>query len=353
MADVDNPEDPGWAVAPGLTPQHMETSEISFASGIHTLTIECLDSGGGFTRASVVLSVVPVPSYENQLPVLLIDDVADAASNGWPDQTGSIAYDRDVYRDGFWSAVLDGVEGWNGSRDVLDTEETQSWGYREAVNYRLLIWSTRFSTSSMIRNEFAPLPGQDTRYVWLEPYQSDVGNVFLVGGVADFHPAGPNGMGLIWPVSTIPTRAPSSATIRLCHAFGTSTDVHGDPVVLGTTKYPFRTMGLSLVESSRGAKIHPCYDRGFDRKRQCNGTKALVVDPEWRTAAGRARRFPIPSTTGAPSTTNPTASRSPTWTPRTSSTSTRSTISTRRRVPSSGLPSSSPTVRPRSFPCSA
>ncbi len=60
LVDPDDENDPGWAVQPGLGPEHMTAPEQSFPLGSHTFTVQCWDHVGGLTRIVYLLDVVPV-----------------------------------------------------------------------------------------------------------------------------------------------------------------------------------------------------------------------------------------------------------------------------------------------------
>lgn len=68
VADPDDPNDPGWAVLPGNTPQHQQTDPTSFTDGTHTLTIQCWDDIDQLTRATYVLSVVTRQGKDSTCP---------------------------------------------------------------------------------------------------------------------------------------------------------------------------------------------------------------------------------------------------------------------------------------------
>ncbi len=50
VVDYTDPDDPGWAVEPGLGPEHTATGPVSFAGGDHELVVQCVDLGGVMTR---------------------------------------------------------------------------------------------------------------------------------------------------------------------------------------------------------------------------------------------------------------------------------------------------------------
>ncbi len=250
VSDLDDPDDPGWMVPFGTGPDHTATPVATFPSGIHVLTIECRDAATALTRAQYVLSVVPVPPMSQRRPLLLIDDVNDHASLGWFDED-DIPLDNDFYRDGFWEGVLAGVEGWDPDQDVVDAEEDQSWDYRDAVEYRSLVWSIRSHPHSYVDNRFVAPYGSD-RYVWLEPFMEHVGNVFMVGSGAmtSFEPEGYQDFAWLHPVvlDTDELDTYDGAIYRrLALGEGVREEPDGTLVNLGTETFPYRGMGLSIV----------------------------------------------------------------------------------------------------------
>lgn len=194
VTDVNDPNDPNWAVLPGNSSQHRRSPPVSFASGVHSLVVEVKDNSQQWSRWTITLNVVPVPDPDQQLPLLLIDDAADKTSNGWQSNPqgpgGPRALDNDQFRDAFWREVLDAppgdVQGYSDQFNTIDGED-QPLEYRDVVEYRSLVWVSRFvgGTNSVIGRSFRPdherSTGDIDKYVWLAPYQQAVGNVLLVG----------------------------------------------------------------------------------------------------------------------------------------------------------------------------
>ena len=284
VMDLNNPMDPGWGVPPGLTPNHLKAPEQTFSTGLHRLTVDCRDEAGQRTLAQWHLSVVPVPNLADRLPVLLIDDVADHGSLGWPDEAGT-PLDADARRDAFWLDVLDDVVGWQAVDDEIDAQQTSNWGYREAVNYRSLIWTTRGGTQTYINSRFVAPPGTDT-FVWLEPYMESVGNLLMVGAgaVQSFEPVGAQSLPWLHPViyDTDEVVQPCGGSL---YALGLGVRwEHDDSLTnLGTESVPFRSMGLAVLDLAVPPRffIAPfyCGSGGYDRQSRCAGAKALLLDP--------------------------------------------------------------------------
>ncbi len=283
IQDPDDPNDPGWAVLPGLDPEHTTAPVQTFTSGIHVLTVVCSDLADQRTLARWMVNVVPVPDLPDQLPVLLIDDVPDHLSLAWPDQVGNPT-DTDARRDEFWATVLGAVAGWHEQRDVIDTQESLDWGYREAVNYRSLVWITRSGQNTYINNRFVSSPGA-TNYVWLEPYMERVGNLFLSGSGAaqGFEPDGANGLAWLYPIiyDTAESYTQCGNT-PMALGLGTRAEA-GDYLNLGTETVPYRSLGLAMLNLMVPPRffISPafCGWGGVELNRRCAGAKGLRLDP--------------------------------------------------------------------------
>ena len=291
LDDPDDPMEPGWAVSPGLDPEHLTTGAVSFSSGIHVLTIDCRDTAGHLTRARWVITVVPVPDPSMQLPLLLVDDVPDHGGMGWPDQSG-ILRSNDVFRDAFWENALDPVVGWDPVRDVYDTTDDRSFSYRDLVDYRAVVWSTVRNTGTMIATEFG---GIDPAPNWLELYQRTAGNLFLVGGVENF-----NGWAYLHPDMVRPLIYTSSEPPVTCGgqeyamSYGTTVDFDGNEIVTGMLTYSYRALGLTVRDLVSGGPTLPC-SAGVvmqDRNRVCTSPKGVVIDPVFRSGSGLISSIP-------------------------------------------------------------
>jgi len=191
LTDPDDPNDPNWALPPGLSDAHKTTGPLpDYTSGIHTLTIQTHDGAGGLTRLVITLTYIPIPDPSVQLPLLLVDDVKDRQSYAWGGENGE-ALDNDVYRDAFWENAITGsggVYGFDLERDVIDSEVVQI-SPRDIVNYRATVWTARWAsgqTGQAIASQFRP--SMDPPFVepyfpynWLETYQEQVGNLLYCG----------------------------------------------------------------------------------------------------------------------------------------------------------------------------
>ncbi len=290
VLDVDDPDDPGWALPPGLTDAHKHSGPIPFEAGIHTLTVRAVDNYGALSQRVFVLDFVPVPDPSNQYPLLLVDDVKDRNSNAWTDQQG-IPRDRDEHRDSFWLDVLSttgGVAGFELARDVIDAE-IQSVEIRDVVNYRAVVWSSRWVSypNSAIARTFRPIDSQwgpiQQRYVWLGSYQESVGNLLLAGSRAanDFVPESPYMLPVIYGSAegnTYGWTFENNEQIRV----GFGADQLGDPAHL--QMHGYRNLGLAAFDVMSPNATYYTPDGWLLRTRRqntCAAQKGLTLDADF------------------------------------------------------------------------
>ncbi len=303
VEDLTDDNDEGWVTQFGMTDAHLESDLKVFDSGSHFLVIECQDNSGLLSRYTFYLNVVPVPDAADQLPLLLIDDVRDVVSNAWPDESGNIAYDNDIYRDAFWEDVLTlgaSISGFNPTRDILDNEEQLgAWGYRDVVAYKNLIWASRFNPDAYIAQNFQgryveqgededPIPVE--AYVWLDTYQANVGNVFLNGNgaIRNFHHTDYRGTQWLDPIIYNTDESIQNCGIDGVYArsFDTREEVDGSLTVLGVLQYPYRGLGISVSSVMQPREFYntpsSCGSGIRDIKLRCVGTKGLILDPDFK-----------------------------------------------------------------------
>jgi len=294
LTDPDDPDDPNWALPPGLSDAHRRAGPITFADGIHTLTIDARDAQDNLTRLVMVLSMVPVPDYPEQRPLLLVDDVKDRNSFAWPDAQG-IPLDQDDHRDAFWLDVLGGaggVAGFQPQQDVVDTEADQL-GVRDLVDYRAVAWSGRWvaspgSQTSRLRPLASPYGPVQVQYNWLGAYQQQGGNLLQVGSQAalDHLPDAPYVMPVVFDsaegnafgMEFIP-----GENLQVRVGFGENQ--LGDAVY--PSLYPYRNLGLAAVDVVSPSRSVYAPDGRLVRqvrKSACTATKALVLDADFVAA---------------------------------------------------------------------
>ena len=259
VADVNDDNDPGWAVLPGNSSQHRRAAAISFPSNVHTLTIEARDNSRQLSRRSIILNVVPVPSPESQAPLLYVDDVKDSDNNSWP-SSGGTPLDRDEYRDAFWISTLSGpggVQGFNETEHSVDAENEQV-KYRDVVNYQTLLWTGRWvsGSNSAIGRDFRPAnsaqTGDQDQYIWLQPYQKNVGNVLYssAGAMNAFLAESPYELPIVFESREgSPTTGYDSiheSDVR--RGFGERELPDGTVIQVGLYRYPYLTLGVSVID---------------------------------------------------------------------------------------------------------
>ncbi len=281
VVDPEDPNDPGWAVAPGNTPQHRMAPPRSFSGGTHTLTIQVRDTSDQMTRFVWILNVIPVPDFSVQRPLLLVDDVRDHTSEGWP-SAAQIPLDNDVYRDAFWQNVLTGGGGVVGfdSGDVIDTEDEQVT-QRDLVNYRAVLWTTLLDARSFVFQHLQPPADGRLRQDWLHAYQQVVGNLFLVGSgttrqfVPDLEFLMPLLLGTSQDCQSLPGLPPQG----LCPFEMPD----GSEVGIGTLYHPYRSMGLAVIDAMNAYAYYlwgGIWGGGL-RRQDCVGLKGLIPDPDF------------------------------------------------------------------------
>jgi hypothetical protein len=291
VEDISNDEDPGWRLPFGDTFAHTYSPTRVFDTGIHTLVIETRDNSDQVTRVRYVLTVVPVP--EVQRPLLLVDDVVDQMSNGWPNLVGR-PMDEDAIRDQFWSGVLSSVDGWVDDVDEYDTQDNQRWGYREAVNYEMILWATKQAAPCYIQNQF---DGYGGSFIWIESYIESIGNLFLAGAgaVTNFSPRGSSGPWLFPIIYPTDESAQQCGNTSYSMSFG-SRVFTGTYRMNGLDEFGYRGLGLSMVNMMVPPKFYitddVCGDANFQTTRRCAGTKAIILDPEFKSLYAVQGAFP-------------------------------------------------------------
>lgn len=296
VADLDDDNDPGWALPAGDSPAHRQAPSRAFDAGVHSLTVRCWDLAGAMTQVVVVFDVVPVPDRADQRPLLLVDDVIDQASNAWP--VGNIPCDRDGVRDAFWVEALADVEGFNPEVDSFDCEMSHELDFGDLVRYRAVIWTGKGS-GGFIRERFEPNHGRT--YVWLEAYQQHIGNLLLVGQsvlrpfagdfgceLAGFDPWSTYAAPLAMPLSFSHEGlcsgwlCPGSASQFAAH-FGEAPRPDGSRYWVGPALFPTSSLGVDALDLTAHGGPYARHCPPFvGRRSQCDGLKALTLDQQFQ-----------------------------------------------------------------------
>ena len=287
LIDPNDPNDPGWAVAPGLAPENMLAAERSFQDGLHTFYLRVVDDSGQVRSITWHLAVVPYVSRDNQMPLLVIDQVfdPDGLVNNWQDQEGN-PRNSEIYRNAYWHFLAEGsggVSGFNWERDWKDhVDEVR---YSDLVKYKAVLCYAQFNDQNQrMFEQFRPVNGVD-QFVWLTPYQERGGNFFLVGGssMESFMEGMTNYM--------VPMIFDATETTLLLDGqpyvigFGNKELPDGTSIQRGPTMYPFATAGIAALDWTSPATkfiyMRPNIAK-FDRKVDCVGLKGLVLDADFR-----------------------------------------------------------------------
>ena len=284
LIDFSDPYDPGWTVPPGTGASNLFAAQRSFQEGLHTFHLRVIDDAGQMRDMSWTLRVIPFVAPEFQLPLLVLDQTVDNASNSWPSQSG-IPLNNEVYRNAWWHFLAEGaggVAGLNWDRDWRN--HTAQVRYADLVNYKAVLCYAQTSDQQTMFSEFRPFNDQD-RFVWLAPYQQQGGNFFLVGGgsMESFLEALPNYAVPMIFESQEETYELNGQTFIA--GFGDRMMPDGSLVARGPRMYPFATAGIAALDwTSPNTKYiygRPYIVR-FDRAVDCVGLKGLVLETAFR-----------------------------------------------------------------------
>ena len=156
IADPDDPNDPGWAVPPGLEPTNLYAEKRTFNEGVHTFIVRVEDNQGQMRQLQWTLTVIPFVSPEFQKPLLFVDQVMDEFSQAWPGPGGVVAYDNQDYREAFWQ-FLEGAEGVNNfDWDSDHVADTELLSLSDVVWYRTALINARMHSQQLLFQQFRP-----------------------------------------------------------------------------------------------------------------------------------------------------------------------------------------------------
>jgi hypothetical protein len=283
LIDAEDPYDPGWAVLPGLTPAHRRSVERKFSTGgIQEFTLRVVDSAGISGVYSWTLDVIPYVAYDDQAPLLFIDQVNDTDSGRWVSESG-VPLDHQMYRNAYWHflAETQGVVGFDWDSDFLEEGQTSELAYSDLVGYKAVLCTARSSRWQYFLNGFRPFYDAD-KFVWLAPYQWQGGNFFLVGerSLDSFIEVKQN-----YYVPTIfDTTEPDLNAYET--SFGTKELPDGSELARGPLMYHYATVGISALDWSTSS-LKTIYGSSVrasrDRTTECAGIKGLVLDQEFKS----------------------------------------------------------------------
>jgi hypothetical protein len=288
LVSADDPNDPGWAVPPGLSEQNLFATERAFQEGNHSFILRVEDDSGQVRLMVWNLRVVPFVDRDFQQEIMVLDQVVDHLVQNWPDQAGAPRNDES-YRNPWWHFLADGAGGVaniNWERDWLD--HTAQINYSDVVKYKVVLCYSQFNDGAQAHQMFRQFRAVSDvdRFVWLTPYQQKGGNLFLVGGssMESFLEGKPNYM--------VPMIFDTREEILVVNGqsyevgFGTKELPNGTRVQRGPLMYPYATAGISALDwTSPNTKT--IYNRPhvarFDRAVDCVGLKGVVLDDAFKS----------------------------------------------------------------------
>jgi len=285
LADITDPDDPGWAVPPGLSDQNRYATETSFDEGLHKFYVQAIDDSGISNTVTVTLDVIQYVDPGSQRPLLIMDQVIDNNVSNWEDQNGVFRNDQQ-FRNAYWQflrPVPGGVFEMNWERDWKN--HTVEVKYADIVHYKVaLIYAKYHSSNQTTLIKMRPVNGRD-QFVWLDPYQAKGGNIFFVGGASlesFLEPVGNYMVPIIFNTrETVLTYNNQTYTV----GFGDRRLPDGTEVQRGPLQYQYQTVGISTLDWT--SPIHNIYGRPnqgrSDRRVECVGLKSLQLVPEFKS----------------------------------------------------------------------
>lgn len=283
LLDSDDPNDPGWAVPPGLSEQNRFAEENSFQEGDHRFFIRVVDDSGNVATFVWNLRVIPNIDREFQYPLMVLDQVVDDQTNQWFGEGGSPAYDKEEFRNAYWR-FLEGEGGVTGF-----SWEEDRWNHTEQVSYADMVWYkavlmyARNNSSQLLFSEFRPQNRVD-QYVWLAPYQTQGGNLFMVGSqsLESFLEVDSYMVPIIFDTGEETYTLNGESFVV---GFGVKTQPDGTEVDRGPLMYPYLTAGISALDWAVPLNKH-IYGRrnlaNIDRQAACAALKGIVLDPAFK-----------------------------------------------------------------------
>jgi hypothetical protein len=286
IVDVNDPNDPGWAVPPGLSEQNRRANTRSFNEGLHTFVLRVEDDSNIVRIMTWTLRVIPFVARDFQLPLLVLDQLFDKNSNAWPSRDGRPLNDQ-IYRNAYWHFLAEGAGG------VADLNWTRDWKdhssvvvYENLVGYKAVLCYARASQDQTMFSKFRPTSTTE-QFVWLTPYQQQGGNLMLVGAssMESFLQQRSDYMTpLVFDTREDPTYSIFGESYVT--GFGTLTLPDGTIVQRGPRMYPFATAGIAALDWTSPPTKHVYGRAAFtstDRNRLCAGLKGLVLSPEFKS----------------------------------------------------------------------
>jgi hypothetical protein len=287
LLDPDDPNDPGWGPAPGLTDQNRHAEERSYSIGEHSFWLRVVDDGGGVAVLRYGISIIPYVSPASQLSLALVDQVEDSQTSGWgnvdPPGVPTVYYDQEIHRHNFWRFLEanGGVAGFNWLRDAFHSGEdlNERFEYENAVKYKAVLVFARAHRDQQMFGTFRP-QGRVDPFVWLTPYQTKGGNLFMVGArsMESFLEDRQYMLPIIFD-STVEDYSLGDNTYVV--GFGENELYDGTKYYRGPKMYPYATAGITALDWASPQGIKYIYGRSAtastERNDKCSGLKQLKL----------------------------------------------------------------------------
>ncbi len=280
VGSVDVITDPGWAIGPGLSEQNTFAEERSFAAGgLNYFYLKVVDDSGTEVIYKWTLDVIPFVPYDDQAPLLLIDQVVDDNTGRWQDELGN-ARDSEVYRNDYWDFLEGEVADFTWANNFVDHVDAQFLDYEDIVHYKALLVFARFHTEQYFLGDFRAMGNVD-RFVYLTPYQRQGGNLFLVGASSldSFIEDKDN----YYVPTVFDTREPNLNGYEA--SFSNKELPDGTSVPRGPLMYHYTTAGIAALDwTATGRKTIYGRTRKMeaDRAAECAGLKSIYLDPAFK-----------------------------------------------------------------------
>jgi hypothetical protein len=238
VQDVNDRNDPGWAVQWGQGDFFRRAPPHSFTGGNHNFVVQVLDNSGTLSRVLYQLNVVAVKPRSQQRPLLLVED--------WPRSTNANETALDVDWDSRWIYLLGGRAGGFGPADVLDTaDDPLRYTFRTFNDYRAVVYFTKGGdTRTRFYANFAAATRRESSFNWLELYQQRIGNVLFIGPQAMYN-AFESGSP-VWKLPVIFTAGEAPPL-----GFGQVTGADGRKYPVGVARYPYTAFCVDAVDYVR------------------------------------------------------------------------------------------------------
>lgn len=273
--------DPGWAIGPGLSEQNRYAEERSFSSGgLNYFYLKVVDDSETEVIYKWTLDVIPFVAYDDQQPLLVIDQVVDDTSGQWEDEN-RVPRDRGDYRNAYWNFLDNAVADFTWTEHFVDHETANTLDYSDIVHYQVLLIYAYANPEQYFLADFRAVADKD-RFVSLTPYQRQGGNLFLVG--ARSMDSFIENKGNYYIPIVFDTR--ETMVNGFVTSFGVKELPDGTIVDRGPLMYPYQTAGIAALDwSATGQKtIYGRQVKAFqDRTPECVGLKRLYLDPDFKS----------------------------------------------------------------------